>query len=103
MSNQLAIQAGLSTSGSGYTPAPSRTSAPAASGEEPAKPVALFVNPSFHFDPTVGLEVIQFHDATGTVNSTIPSARQLAAYRSHQATPPGEQAPPSSDAKTPSG
>jgi hypothetical protein len=91
MSNELSIQAGLPVSGSGISAAPTRSSAPTTAST--AKPVALFVNPSFRFDPTVGIEVIQFHDATGTVSNTIPSARQLQAYRTHQQTPPGEQTP----------
>jgi hypothetical protein len=92
MSNTSSIQAGLPVNGSGISAAPARSSTPTPAST--AKPVALFVNPSFRFDPTVGIEVIQFHDAQGTVSNTIPSARQLQAYRTHQETPPGEQAPP---------
>jgi len=92
MSNQLSIQSALPALGSGESPAPIRGSmavqVPAQSAAP--KPVQLFVNPSHQFDPTVGIEVLQFHDSTGVVSSTIPSQRQLAAYRTHQATPPGE-------------
>lgn len=97
MSNQLSIQSGLSAVGAGENTALSRGSTPPpAPVQTPVakvapKPVQLFVNPSYQFDPTVGIEVIQFHDNTGAVTSSIPSARQLAAYHSHQATPPGEQ------------
>ena len=97
MSNQLSIQSALPVLGSceshcqtrgstqGSVQAPTQTPAP--------KPVPLFVNPSRQFDPTVGIEVIQFHDSSGAVSSTIPSQRQLAAYRSHQAALPGEPSP----------
>ena len=93
MSNQLSIQAALPLRSSGDNTVPLRGSAPAQSGAPVAKPVRLFVNPSFQFDPTVGIAVIQFHDNAGNVTNTIPSQRQLAAYRQHEATP-GEQPPP---------
>jgi hypothetical protein len=91
MSNQLSLQAVPAIPGSGENIAPSRNAAPAQTPA--AKPVPLFVNPSFRFDPTVGLEVMEFHDDTGRMTNSIPSQRQLAAYRDHQATPPGEPAP----------
>jgi hypothetical protein len=92
MSNPLSIQAALPIRGSGDSTAPSRSAAPA---EAPAaKPVPLFVNPSFKFDPTVGLVVIDFHNDSGAVTDSIPSQRQLEAYRTHRETPPGEPAPP---------
>jgi len=77
--------------GPGFGTAPTRASAPAKPAAPAVKPVPLFVNPSFRFDPSVGLMVIEFHDSSDTVTNSIPSQRQLAAYRSHQATPPGEQ------------
>ena len=94
MSNPLSIQALPPSIGSGDTTAPIRpntqTQLPAA---PEAKPVQLFVNPSFQFDPTVGLVVIAFHDDSGKVKNSIPSERQLEAYRLHQEALPGEQAP----------
>jgi hypothetical protein len=115
MSNQLSIHPGLSAVGPGENIALSRGNTPlpppvqAPVPKVAPKPVQLFVNPSYRFDPTVGIEVIQFHDSTGTVTNTIPSQRQLAAYRSHQATPPGEQSseppqmPPPANAKVAAG
>ncbi|MBW4092895.1 MAG: hypothetical protein HIU82_17605 [Proteobacteria bacterium] len=38
-------------------------------------------NPSQHLDPGLGLVVIAFHNAAGTVTGTIPTAQQLQAYR----------------------
>jgi hypothetical protein len=91
MSNSLSIQAGASVGGSVASP---QTSTPTrAPATPPAKPVQLYVNPSYQFDPTVGLVVIEFHNDQGTLSNSIPSQRQLAAYRTHQQTPPGEQAP----------
>jgi hypothetical protein len=92
MSNQLSIQAGQATFGSG---APARGGTPAQTPATPAaKPVPLFVNPSFQFDPTIGIVVIDFHDNAGKVTNSIPSQRQLEAYRAHREALPGQQAPP---------
>jgi hypothetical protein len=94
MSNPSLIPAGLPVPGSGETTAPARGTAPSQTEAAPTtKPVQLFVNPSYRFDPTVGLVVIEFHNDTGGVSNSIPSARQLEAYRTHQETPPGEVPP----------
>ena len=92
MSNMLSIQPGLPPGRSGDSTAPARNNATAPIPA--AKPIPLFVNPSFQFDSTVGLVVIDFHDTNGTVTNSIPSQQQLDAYRSHLATPPGEGPPP---------
>src|SRR5258708_35226914 len=92
MSNELSVQATLPIRGSGDSTAPPRMTVP--TQEPEAKPVPLFVNPSFTFDPTVGLVVIDFHDDKGEVSSSIPSQRQLDAYRAHREIPPGHEAPP---------
>ena len=89
MSNSLSIQTGLPVA----TLAASPLSTPAIPVAPEAKPVQLYINPSFRFDPTVGLVVIEFHDNTGAVSNSIPSQRQLEAYRTGQQTPPGEPAP----------
>jgi hypothetical protein len=107
MSNMLSIQPGLPLSGPGDSAAPTRNPAPAPTPA--AKPVPLFVNPSFQFDSTVGLVVIDFHDTNGTVTNSIPSQQQLDAYRSHRETPPGDgpptiaQSQPTPDGKTAAG
>jgi hypothetical protein len=97
MSNVPSIQTSSSVVGVGSVTPPTHgntTANTASTSSSTAKPVPLFVNPSYRFDPSVGIEVIEFHDNTGAVASSIPTQRQLAAYRSHQATPPGEQPPP---------
>jgi hypothetical protein len=117
MSNLFSIQAGLPRIGSGETLAPQKAATPSpAPSASPSSASAtqasqVFVNPSFQFDPSVGLLVIEFHDDTGKLTSSIPSQRQLDAYRSHQETPPGQQPPqavahtppPTADVKTPPG
>jgi hypothetical protein len=92
MSNMLSIQPGLPLSGSGDSTAPTRNAA--ATSVPAAKPVPLFVNPSFQYDSTVGLVVIDFHNTTGRVTNSIPSQHQLDAYRSHRESPPGQGPPP---------
>jgi hypothetical protein len=115
MSNLLSIQPGLPPRGSGDSAAPTRNLAPAPAPVP--KPVPLFVNPSFQYDSTVGLVVIDFHDNTGRVTNSIPSQQQLDAYRSHRAFLPREgppptaqspsspitQSPPATDGKTAAG
>jgi hypothetical protein len=104
MTSPLSIQAGLPITGSGAPALSSTPTHPPPAAE--AKPVQLFVNPSYQFDPTVGIVVIQFHNEAGAVSNSIPSARQLEAYRTHQETPPGEQppaVPQTSDGKTSAG
>jgi hypothetical protein len=100
MSNQLSVQAGRSLLGSGISTAPARPAASVQQQATPAKPVPLFVNPSFRFDVGVSLVVIEFHDNSGAVSNSIPSQKQLSAYRKHQATPPGAQQAPQAP-KTP--
>jgi hypothetical protein len=90
MSSPLSISAALPVSGPVDGLTPSRAPVPA----QAAKPVPLFVNPSFQFDPTVGIVVINFHDDKGTLTNSIPTQRQLEAYRAHRAALPGEQTPP---------
>ena len=63
------------------------TAAPAAA---PSPPGAG--NPSAHFDPSVGLVVLEFHDTAGAVSHSIPSAEQLRAYRRWEQTQLGPSA-----------
>jgi hypothetical protein len=103
LSNQLSIQPAPSYDGLGDNTASPKVALPAPA---PVKPVAMFANPSYQLDPTVGLMVVEFHDKTGAVSNSIPSVRQLQAYRLHQATPPGEQSSMTvslTDAKTSAG
>ena len=59
---------------------------PIAAAEAPAVPPprAASGNPSLRLDPGLGLVIIEFHNATGTVTHTIPTAQQLQAYRRWQ-------------------
>jgi hypothetical protein len=76
-----------------FTP-PSQTAATA--------PAVLVANPTLRFDVASGLVVIEFHDAAGDVTTSVPTLRQLEAYRIHSQSPPGRfppvQSPPSQSA-----
>ena len=88
MLNDLSILAVPPLRGSGDTAVPQRPPASAATpAPETAQPGKLYANPDFHFDPAAGLVVIEFRNESGKVTNTIPTQRQLDAYRSHQDAP----------------
>ena len=49
-----------------------------------AVPGPQFPNPSLRLDHGLGMVVIEFRDPGGQVTRSIPSQRQIDAYRSHQ-------------------
>jgi len=55
--------------------------APAA-GPDP--PPTVRPNPSMRIDPSLGIVVMEFRDRSGAVTSTLPTWRELDAYRSAQ-------------------
>jgi hypothetical protein len=84
------------------------TPAGAAPSSLAVAPGQQFPNPRLRLDPGLGMVVIEFRDDGGEVTNSIPSQRQLDAYRMHQeapgtaqpdtptrpqATPPPENAP----------
>jgi hypothetical protein len=90
MPNELSIQGVTPAAAAGdATPEP-KPEAVAAQAAAPAAPsTPLYLSPSLQIEPGLGLVVLEFRDATGNVTDSIPSQRQLQAYRLHQATPPG--------------
>jgi len=60
-----------------YEPAPTTTDLPKPSGSGPPPP-----SPTLRFDASLGILVIEFHNDAGQVANTIPTQRQLDAYRS---------------------
>jgi hypothetical protein len=70
---------GTSPDGSAATQGRSTTSGEAtASGSQK---VVSTANPSYVLDLGLGLVVLQYYDQSGNVTSSIPSERQLQAYR----------------------
>ena len=65
---------------------------PPAQGSATA-PSILVANPTLRFDVASGLVVIEFHDAAGDVTTSVPTLRQLEAYRIHSQSPPGQSPP----------
>ena len=50
----------------------------------PSQPVASPLptpNPTLRLDPALGMVVIEFHNTSGALTTSIPSQRQLAAYQ----------------------
>jgi hypothetical protein len=66
----------LPASAPGTAPALPVPSGPAESGTPPAWP-----NPSLRLDPALGIVVMEFRDRAGGVQATLPTERELAAYR----------------------
>ena len=91
MPNDLTIQSVNAVSAPADASAASKASGfPAPQGAQPAAAPQPFNNPTLHLDPSLGLVVIEFRNDKGAVTSTIPSQRQIEAYRMHQQTLPGE-------------
>ncbi len=65
---------------------------PSARAEAPAASARPFLNPSLRLDAALGLVVIEFRDDSGALTSTIPSERQIEAYRAHQDPRPAQAA-----------
>jgi hypothetical protein len=67
------------------TPASARGNAMTSPDSAPAEPASaqgvMTPNPSLRIDPALGILIIEFHDETGKVSSTIPTAVQIDAYR----------------------
>lgn len=57
------------------------TSPDCTSAEPAAAQGAMIPNPSLCIDAVLGIVIIEFHDETGKVSSTIPTATQIDAYR----------------------
>ena len=58
-----------------------RSSMDVASAAPASAPGPMTPNPSLRIDPALGIVIIEFHDQPGKVSSTIPTARQIDAYR----------------------
>jgi hypothetical protein len=66
--------------------ASSTAAAPAASAGFNLATIPSPVNPGFHLDPALNIVVLQFFDAEGNVTQSIPSQKQLNAYRADDGT-----------------
>lgn len=79
------------------TPTPSpAAAAPRAEPAGAAAPAPMLPNPRLRIDPALSLVVLEFRDS-GEVSRTIPSAREIDAYRSGTAESSEETPPPAVD------
>ncbi|MGE0416995.1 MAG: hypothetical protein AB7O80_09335 [Acetobacteraceae bacterium] len=101
MPSELSIQAVQAPSGQTEAYTDPKAAAPAAAAERPVTPAQPFVNPSLRLDAALGLVVIEFRDDAGALTSTIPSQRQIDAYRAHQQALPHQAMPAPAAARAP--
>ena len=90
MPNELTIPAVQATAAPGESPTGAKA---VASVPASPPPTHFLANPSLRLDPALGLVVIEFRNDSGAVTSSIPSQRQIDAYRLHEQTPPGPDGP----------
>ena len=53
------------------------------SGAGSAAAAPIYANPALRLEPALGLVVIEFRDSSGELTKSIPSQRQLQAYKVH--------------------
>lgn len=91
MPNELTIHpvSTVTPAGESHGDAKSEAFVPSAPQQAPSQAQA-YLNPSLRLDAALGLVVIEFHDDSGALTSSIPSERQIEAYRRHQEVRPGQ-------------
>ena len=82
MSNDITVQP-IAMTRPGGEPAGDTKPAPVvlAASQEPGVSSSPSPNPQLQLDPALGVVVIEFRNAAGTVTTSIPSQRQLEAYQ----------------------
>lgn len=89
MPNDLRIKAVAAATGASENPAEPAPAAIIPPAHGPPAPAALPIpNPQLRLDAALGLVVIEFRDENGAVTTSIPSRRQLEAYRMWEQSPP---------------
>ena len=82
MPNELSVKAVAAVTGASENPAePQAELFTPPAHAPPAQAASPNPNPQLRLDPALGLVVIEFRDASGTITTSIPSQRQLDAYR----------------------
>ncbi len=82
MPSDLSIRAAAAVTGASENPAESRATLfnPPTHGP-PTRAATPMPNPQLRLDAALGLVVIEFRDDSGAITTSIPSQRQLEAYR----------------------
>lgn len=87
MRNDMSIQGVTPVTATSEQLPDSRNPRSSESGSSPASaPPPIYANPSLRLDASLGLVVIEFRDSGGSVADTIPTQRQLRAYKQHALT-----------------
>ena len=95
MPNELSIKAVAAVTGASENPAdPQAEPLTPPAHAPPARAASPNPNPQLRLDPALGLVVIEFRDASGTITTSIPSQRQLEAYRMWEQTHTDATGPP---------
>jgi len=112
MPNDLSVKAIAASTGASENPADPQAESftlPAytpPAHAPPARSASPIPNPQLRLDPALGLVVIEFRDNSGSVTTSIPSQRQLEAYRMWEQSRTGtaaapQAAPPATDKHAP--
>src|SRR4051812_27179531 len=85
MPNELTVRAITAMPVSADRPAePKAEPFPQPASAHPTEAHQAYINPTLRLDAGLGLVVIEFHDDLGKLTSSIPSQRQIEAYRQHE-------------------
>ena len=96
MPTDLSVQAVGPVVGASENPAQPKPETFTPPAQAPPQPSPVMVaNPTLRFDVASGLVVIEYHDAAGDVTTSIPTLRQLEAYRHWSQPLPGQTSVPS--------
>jgi hypothetical protein len=96
MPTDLSVQAVGPVLGASENPAQPKPESftPPAQAAPPQPPAVVIANPTLRFDVASGVVVIEYRDASGDVTTSIPTLRQLEAYRQWSHPLPGQGAVP---------
>jgi hypothetical protein len=81
MPNDITVQPAATVRPTGDSLGEMKSSPTARAPPQPMAAPLPTPNPTLRLDPALGMVVIEFHDTTGALTTSIPSQRQLAAYQ----------------------
>jgi hypothetical protein len=81
MSNDITVQPVATVRPTGDPLGEMKISPTARAPPQPVTTPLPTPNPTLRLDPALGMVVIEFHNASGALTTSIPSQRQLAAYQ----------------------
>ncbi len=93
MPNDITVQPVATVRPTGDSPGEMKISPTARAPPQPVASPLPTPNPTLRLDPALGMVVIEFHNTSGALTTSIPSQRQLAAYQKWSVTHVGP--PPS--------